>query len=154
MTQSMLSEAVGASVLQITASVRVPVSELRFRTSRSSGPGGQNVNKLETRVELLFNVVRSPSFSDEQRQRILLNLASRIDGEGVLHISSQRSRSQWENKQATIEKLVSLLRDALKIRKKRIKTAPTRSSNENRVQQKKKHSQKKKLRNVHLGDEQ
>ena len=139
--------------LHITATVELPAGELRFRTSRSSGPGGQNVNKLETRVELLFDVARSPSFSDEQRHRILQNLASRIDGEGVLHISSQRSRSQWENKQGTIEKLVSLLREALKVRRKRIKTAPTRGSNETRVQRKKKHSQKKKLRKVHIGDE-
>ena len=139
--------------LHITAAVALPAAELRFRTSRSSGPGGQNVNKLETRVELLFDVAQSPSFSDEQRHRILQNLDSRIDGEGVLHISSQRSRSQWENKQGTIEKLVSLLREGLKVRKKRIRTAPTRSSNENRVHQKKKHSQKKKLRKVRLGDE-
>jgi ribosome-associated protein len=139
--------------LHITATVELPAAELRFRTSRSSGPGGQNVNKLETRVELLFDVAHSPSLSDEQRERVLLNLASRIDREGVLHISSQRSRSQWENKHGTIEKLVSLLRDALNIRKKRIKTAPTRGSNETRVQSKKKHSQKKRLRKVSLGDE-
>jgi protein subunit release factor B len=141
------------SALEITASIRVPVSDLHFRTSRSSGPGGQNVNKLETRVELLFDVEGSRSFSAEQRERILLNLASRIDGKGVLHISSQQSRSQWENKQRTIEKLVSLLRDALKVKKKRIRTAPTRSSNETRVQRKKKHSQKKKLRKTHFGEE-
>jgi ribosome-associated protein len=139
--------------LHIAATVELPVAELRFRASRSSGPGGQNVNKLETRVELLFDVVHSPSLNNEQRDRVLRHLASRVDGEGVLHISSQRSRSQWENKQGTIEKLVSLLRDALKVRKKRIKTAPTRGSNETRVQRKKKHSQKKKLRKVHLGDE-
>ena len=139
--------------LRITAAVSVPIAELHFRTSRSSGPGGQNVNKLETRVELLFDIASSRSFSAEQRERILLNLASRIDGKGVLHISSQQSRSQWENKQRTLEKLVSLLRDALKVRKKRIKTAPTRSSNESRVQRKKTHSQKKKLRRVRLGDE-
>ena len=139
--------------LHITATVRLPASELRFRTSRSSGPGGQNVNKLETRVELLFDVVHSTSFSHDQRERILLNLASRIDGEGVLHISSQRSRSQWENKQGTVEKLVSLLREALKVRKKRIKTAPTRGSKETRVQRKKKHGQKKRLRKVRHGDE-
>jgi ribosome-associated protein len=153
MMKSIHSDSTGLPILMVTSSVRLPVSELHFRTSRSSGPGGQNVNKLETRVELLFDVARSPSLTDEQRGRILLNLGSRIDGEGVLHISSQRSRSQWENKQGTIEKLVSLLREALKVRKKRIKTAPTRSSNETRVQQKKKHSQKKKLRRVHLGDE-
>jgi len=139
--------------LRITASVELPDSELRFRTSRSSGPGGQNVNKLETRVELLFDVTHSSTFSDEQKTRILLNLASRIDAEGVLHIRSQRSRSQWENKQGTVEKLASLLREALKVRKKRIKTAPTRGSKETRVQRKKKHGQKKKLRKVHHGDE-
>lgn len=153
MIRSIEKEDGAASALEITASVRVPVSDLHFRTSRSSGPGGQNVNKLETRVELLFDVASSRTFSSEQRERILLNLASRIDGKGVLHISSQQSRSQWENKQKTIEKLVSLLRDALKVRKKRMKTAPTRSSNENRVQRKKKHSQKKKLRKVRLGDD-
>jgi ribosome-associated protein len=141
------------SILRITASVQLPLAELRFRTSRSSGPGGQNVNKLETRVELLFNVAHSPSLGEEQRQRVLTNLGSRIDGDGVLHISSQRSRSQWENKQVTIEKFVLLLRETLKIRKKRIKTGPTRGSNENRVRHKKKHSQKKRLRKVHLGDE-
>jgi ribosome-associated protein len=153
MMKSIHSDSTGLPILMVTSSVRLPVSELHFRTSRSSGPGGQNVNKLETRVELLFDVAQSPSFSDEQRERILLSLGSRIDGEGVLHISSQRSRSQWENKQGAIEKLVSLLREALKVRKKRIKTAPTRSSNETRVQLKKKHSQKKKLRKVHPGDE-
>lgn len=153
MIRSIEKEDGAASALEITASVRVPVSDLHFRTSRSSGPGGQNVNKLETRVELLFDVASSRTFSSEQRERILLNLASRIDGKGVLHISSQQSRSQWENKQKTIEKLVSLLRDALKVRKKRMKTAPTRSSNENRVQRKKKHSQKKKLRKVRIGDD-
>lgn len=153
MIRSIEKEDGAASALEITALVRVPVSELHFRTSRSSGPGGQNVNKLETRVELLFDVTSSRSFGSEQRERILLNLGSRIDGKGVLHISSQHSRSQWENKQRTIEKLVSLLRDALKVRKKRMKTAPTRSSNENRVQRKKKHSQKKKLRKVRIGDD-
>ena len=151
--KSINSDSTGAPILIVTSLVRIPVSELHFRTSRSSGPGGQNVNKLETRVELLFDIVRSPSLTDEQRERILLNLGSRIDGDGVLHISSQRSRSQWENKQGTIEKLVSVLREVLKVRRKRIKTAPTRSSNETRVQQKKKHSQKKKLRRVHVGDE-
>ena len=142
-----------ASHLHITSTVVIPLSELRFRTSRSSGPGGQNVNKVETRVELLFDVARSPSLNDEQKGLITAKLGTRVDADGVLHLSSQQSRSQWENKQGTIEKLVSLLREGLKVRKKRIRTAPTRSSNENRVHQKKKHSQKKKLRKVRLGDE-
>jgi ribosome-associated protein len=81
------------------------------------------VNKLETRVELLFDVIRSPSLSDDQKNTVLSALASRIDTEGILHISSQKSRSQWENKQLVIEKLAALLRSALRVRKKRVKTA-------------------------------
>jgi ribosome-associated protein len=133
--------------------VNIPPAELRFRTSRSGGPGGQNVNKLETRVELLFDVARSPSLSEDQKNIILSALASRIDAEGILHISSQKSRSQWENKQIVIEKLAVLLSSALRVRKKRVKTAPTRGSKERRVQSKKKHSKKKQMRRVDLSNE-
>ena len=133
--------------------VNIPPAEMRFRTSRSGGPGGQNVNKLETRVELMFDVTRSPSLSDDQKNLILTALASRIDAEGILHISSQKSRSQWENKQIVIEKLAVLLRSALRVRKKRVKTAPTRGSKERRVHAKKKHSKKKQLRRVDLSNE-
>ena len=142
-----------SSVLHITSSVQIPLSELRFRTSRSSGPGGQNVNKLETRVELVFDVAGSPSLTDDQKNILFTHLASRIDARGILHISSQKSRSQWENKQLVIEKLVSLLHGALKVRRKRVKTSPTHSSKERRVQSKKKHGQKKTMRKVRLGDE-
>jgi ribosome-associated protein len=134
-------------------SIEIPLSELRFRTSRSGGPGGQNVNKLETRVELLFDVLRSASLRDDQKQAVLSALASRIDAEGFLHISSQKSRSQWENKQLVIERLAALLHSALRVRKKRVKTAPTRGSKERRIQSKKKHSQKKQLRRVRVGNE-
>jgi ribosome-associated protein len=134
-------------------SVQIPFSELRFRTSRSSGPGGQNVNKLETRVELVLDVAGSPSLSDEHKRLILTALASRIDSEGILHISSQKSRSQWENKQLVIEKLAALLRSAFHVRKKRVKTSPTHGSKERRVQSKKKQGQKKQLRRVRLSDE-
>ena len=142
-----------SSVLHITSSVQIPLSELRFRTSRSSGPGGQNVNKLETRVELVFDVAGSPSLTDDEKNILFTHLASRIDARGILHISSQKSRSQWENKQLVIEKLVSLLHGALKVRRKRVKTSPTHSSKERRVQSKKKHGQKKTMRKVRLGDE-
>ena len=140
-------------VIHILPTVTIPPTEFRFRTSRSSGPGGQNVNKLETRVELLFDILRSRSLTDEQKEVILTQLASRIDSNGVLHISSQKSRSQWENKQVTIEKCESLIRSALKPRRKRTKTAPTHASKVRRVQSKKKHSQKKLLRKVDLRDE-
>jgi ribosome-associated protein len=111
------------------------------------------VNKLETRVELMFDVVSSPSLNNDQKKTVLSALASRIDSEGILHISSQKSRSQWENKQLVIEKLALLLRSALRVRKKRVKTAPTRGSKERRVHAKKKHGQKKQLRRVNLSNE-
>ena len=138
---------------RINSFVQISASELRFRTSRSSGPGGQNVNKLETRVELLFDVAHSPSLTGDQRHLVLSNLGSRVDNDGVLHISSQQSRSQWENKQTTIEKLVTLLRAALKVKKKRVKTKPTRGSKEIRIQHKKRHGQKKIMRKVRHTDE-
>ncbi len=78
--------------------LRLPLGELRFRFSRSSGPGGQHVNRSETRVELLFDVLNSPSLTDHQRTRILNRLAGQIDGEGVLHIFSSTTRSQAENR--------------------------------------------------------
>lgn len=138
--------------LPVTPSLGIPLSELRFRTSRSGGPGGQNVNKLETRVELVFNVIESSSLNEDQKRNLLEHLASRIDGAGVLHLSSQKSRSQWENKQLVIEKFVAILRAALKVRKKRVRTSPTASSKERRVQEKKRHSHKKSLRKVKLDD--
>ena len=141
------------SILHITTAVAVASSELHFRTSRSSGPGGQNVNKVETRVELLFDVARSPSLNDEQKGLITAKLGTRVDADGVLHLSSQQSRSQWENKQLVIEKFVRVLRAALKVKRKRIKTSPTESSKQRRVQQKKMHGRKKKLRKVHDSDE-
>ncbi len=101
----------------------------------------------------MFDVRRSRSLTDVQKEAILTALASRIDSDGVLHVSSQKSRSQWENKQVTIEKCESLLRSALKTKRKRTKTTPTRASKERRVQSKKKHGQKKQMRRVDLRNE-
>jgi ribosome-associated protein len=142
-----------SSVLEITPLVGIRQSELHFRTSRSGGPGGQNVNKLETRVELLFDVPNSSSLTREQKERLLAELGSRLDVEGIFHIISQASRSQWENKQLVIEKFVLLLRAALRAKKKRVKSSPTRASRERRVQGKKKHGQKKLMRKVKVNDE-
>jgi ribosome-associated protein len=140
------------SQLQITHNITIPASELRFRTSRSGGPGGQNVNKLETKVELLFDVVHSPSLSEHQKETVRANLRSKLDAHGVLRIVSQESRSQWKNKEEALEKFVEVLRRALRPRKKRIKTAPTRASKEERVRQKKRIAQKKAWRKVHRNE--
>jgi ribosome-associated protein len=142
-----------STVLEITPAVSVRLSELHFKTSRSGGPGGQNVNKLETRVELVFNILDSRSLNEDQKRILLAHLSTRIDADGNLHISAQKSRSQWENKQLAIEKFVALLRTALHVRKKRVKTAPTASSRERRVQNKKRHSRKKSLRKVKIDDQ-
>lgn len=142
-----------STVLKITPEVSIRLSELHFRTSRSGGPGGQNVNKLETRVELLFDIVNSPSLISEQKERALAALGARVDAEGIIHITAQASRSQWENKRLVIGKLITLLRAALKVKKRRIKSSPTHASKERRIQGKKKHSQKKLMRKVRLRDE-
>lgn len=130
----------------IMPGVVVPGSELVFRTSRSGGPGGQNVNKVESKVELLFDAANTSSFSDVQRVRVFSRLRNRIDSDGVLHISSQVSRSQWENKELVVSEFIRLLREALKPAKKRMKTHPSRASKEKRLKNKKIISEKKRAR--------
>jgi ribosome-associated protein len=136
------------SHIHISHSFKIPSAELQFKTSRSGGPGGQNVNKLETRVEVLFNVVKSPSIPDNIRQRLLKNLCSHIDSSGLLHIVTQDTRSQWKNKQLAIERLVYLLKSAVIVRKKRIATKPTHTAREDRLRTKKARSQTKRMRKV------
>jgi len=82
------------SLVRITDTVSIPISELQFRFARSSGPGGQHVKRSATQVELLFDVANSPSLDETQRRRVLTNLKSRLDKEGVLHLVSQETRSQ------------------------------------------------------------
>jgi ribosome-associated protein len=135
-----------ASHVVVSHSLKIPLSELQFRTSRSGGPGGQNVNKLETRVELLFDLANSQSIPQNLRQRLLANLSIKLDSSGILRIVVQDSRSQWKNKQLAIEKFTALLKSALVIRKKRIATKSTKASKENRLQRKKIRSETKRLR--------
>lgn len=132
--------------LFISNNLIIPLSELRFRSSRSGGPGGQNVNKLETRIELLFDVAHSSSLTADQRELILKHLHSKIDGDGILRIVSQESRSQWKNKQDAINKFVLLLRGALKPRKKRVATKPSKTSKAKRVEAKKMRGETKRSR--------
>jgi ribosome-associated protein len=137
-----------ASHVIVAHSLKIPLAELQFRTSRSGGPGGQNVNKLETRVELLFDVANSPFIPEHLRQRLLSNLSSKLDSLGVLRVVAQDSRSQWKNKQFAIERLTLLLKSALKVHKKRISTKPTRTAREDRLRMKKVRGETKRLRKV------
>jgi len=134
------------SSLEITPNVKIPFGELDVVTSRSGGPGGQNVNKLETRVEVRFDIRNSSSLTDRQKALLEAKLRSRIDAEGILRVVSQESRSQWRNKQIVLERLAALLREALRPVKHRKRTKPTISSKESRLKGKHIRSEKKRSR--------
>jgi ribosome-associated protein len=121
----------------------IPDAELRFRASRSAGPGGQHVNKVSTRINVRWNVVESSSLTDLQRQRVLKNLANRIDARGWISVSSGATRSQTQNRVRALERLHQLIGDALKVAKSRKKTRPSRAAKAARFRDKKKRSKLK-----------
>jgi ribosome-associated protein len=121
-------------------------SELNFSVSRSGGPGGQNVNKVNSKVTLKFDVVNSQILTDEEKAVIATKLASVLTKEGVLVVTSQESRSQLDNKQAAIVKFEKILSRAFAKKKKRVATKSTKSAVQKRLQKKKQHSEKKKWR--------
>jgi ribosome-associated protein len=141
-----------ATYIVLSHSLKIPTAELQFKTSRSGGPGGQNVNKLETRVEVLFDVANSPNIQEHIRQRLLNNLASQLDSSGILHVVAQDTRSQWKNKQLAIERLTDFIKSALIVRKKRIATKATHAAREVRLRTKKARSQTKRMRKVSIED--
>jgi len=121
-------------------------TELVLSASRSSGPGGQNVNKVNTRVELRFSVKNTNLFSDEEKELIYLKLKTRINTEGELIFTSQAARTQLNNKETVILKFFETVEKALTISKKRLKSAPTTASRLKRLETKKNTGQKKLLR--------
>jgi ribosome-associated protein len=133
-------------MIEITRNIYISDDELVFRASRSAGPGGQNVNKVNTRMALLFDVSGSRSLSNRQKQQILSRLPTRIDKNGLLQIASQKFRTQKANRNAAIEKFRTLLAGALKNRPLRKKTRVPFSSRQKRLDEKRKHSRLKKQR--------
>ncbi len=133
-------------MVEISPQLEIPDAELELRTSRSSGPGGQNVNKLETRVTVRFDVVGSPSLDDEQRQRIREVLATRITKDGVLQVTSQRHRTQGANRDAAVARLAELVAEALEPERERKATRVPRVARRRRLEAKRRRSRLKKER--------
>lgn len=119
------------------------IKEFKFQTSRSSGPGGQNVNKVSTRVELRFNVMESQLLTEREKEILQIKLATRISQDGILSIAVQIERSQLRNKQLAIEKFFDLVSKALAPVKKRRPTKPSRGAKERRLQAKREGAQRK-----------
>jgi len=132
--------------LQITPGLVIPLGEIRFHFSRNSGPGGQNVNRRETRVELLFDLLGSPSLSDEQRQRLHQRLAGYLDGDGILHVVAGSHRKQLRNREEALQRFVQLLRRGLTKPRRRVPTAPSAPSVRRRLESKRRHSTVKQRR--------
>jgi len=124
----------------VTRSVVLPLGEVRFRTSRSSGPGGQHAQKSETRVEALFDVETSQSLTETQKRRVVSRAGP------VLRAVAQDERSQARNRELALERLVEQLRAALRVERKRVPTKPTAAARERRLEQKRRRSRTKRLR--------
>jgi ribosome-associated protein len=135
-------------MIPVSDDLAIPDEEVSFATSRSGGPGGQNVNKLETRVTVRFDVASSPSLTDEQRQRLLERLATRITRTGVLHVTSQKHRTQGENREAAVARLAELMAEALREETPRKATRVPRSVKRRRVEAKKRRGQRKRERSA------
>lgn len=131
----------------INRQLSIPQEELSWRFSRAAGPGGQNVNRVSTKVELSFDVAHSPSLNAEQRQLLEENLASQLD-DGVLRITVQSERSQWRNRQAALLRLKAVLREALVERRVRKPTRVPSASRERRLQNKKHQKRLRQMRQV------
>jgi ribosome-associated protein len=132
--------------LEVASDLRLPLSELEFRASRSGGPGGQHVNTSSTRVELWWDVANSPTLSDEQRRWLLHRLVTRLDGSGRLRLVAGGSRSQLRNREEATERLRQIVSAALVVPKARKRTRPSRAAKAARLEEKRRRASVKRDR--------
>ena len=140
--------------LDINGRLTLPAAELRFTFSRAGGPGGQNVNKVNTRVTLWFDVDGSPSLTERQKEKIRRRLAARISRDGILRVDGSRFRTQKANREDVVRRFVALLADAVREKASRRRTRIPKAARERRLQAKKRRSQLKKNRSRgRIGDD-
>jgi ribosome-associated protein len=132
--------------VRVNESVVIPHDELVARATRSGGAGGQHVNTSSTRIELVWNVQASRALTDDQRERVLQKLSSRLDGDRNLRVVASDRRSQRQNREAAEARLAGLVRQALVVPKKRRPTKPSRAAKQARLESKRKLSDKKRER--------
>ena len=140
-------------MLKITETLQIDERELQFEYIRASGPGGQNVNKVATAVQLRFDITNSPSLASDLKGRLIQLSRNRITTDGVLLIEAKRFRTQEQNREDALLRFTELLKKASVVPKKRTKTKPTRSSKEKRLKSKKIKSEIKSLRRKSSGME-
>jgi ribosome-associated protein len=133
--------------MRVNRSLEIPDAELELRFSRSSGPGGQNVNRRATKVEVVFDVSSSPALSDAQRTKLSHALAHKLDADGRLHVVAQDGRTQADNRERALERLrVTLARALAPPPKKRVATKPSKAAKARRLDEKKSRATRKRLR--------
>jgi ribosome-associated protein len=138
-------QAMEGESIRVTERVAVPLQEIELRVSRSSGPGGQHANTAETRVEAVFDVEASAALTDAQKRRVIEQAGP------VVRAVAQDERSQHRNRELALERLAERLRDALRVRRRRVPTRPSAAAEERRLEEKKRRSRVKRLRRD-LGD--
>lgn len=126
--------------IRVTRSVVLPVAEVEFRFSRSSGPGGQHANRSETRVEAVFDVEASEALTERQKRRVIGRVGP------VIRAVAQDERSQWRNRELALERIAEQLRRALHVERKRVPTKPSAAARERRLEEKRRRSEVKRLR--------